>query len=310
MRNKATRVRIENKLGKLISMDETMDKGGWAEFLRLRIEVDRRKPLHRTVKLAGGPGKREIWGRLAYERLPTFCYCCGLLRHSDSDCETVVNCENKFKAQLKASLSSPGNAGNSCTTVGSSPAKSLIFENHTIPPTNPNSHEGREDLTNSRISDTNQGKSDTFEELELRIEELQVNDKEANNVHKKGKLQPLGIKKVKQSMSEAWQGIIESAKIGGEKESPLTGKAKGDMDGSNIRQKEDSSNRPETKQVEAQAVIPVQSSLKGIIESLNPNLDEGSIDKSGNRADKELGFSNNISAKTQGQGGPLVATLK
>ncbi|XVF53488.1 hypothetical protein PTKIN_Ptkin05aG0103200 [Pterospermum kingtungense] len=81
--------RIGRRLGKLLAMDESLEGGGWAAFLRLRVMVDLTKPLRRTIKLAGGEDKRERWGRLAYERLPTFCYRCGLLGHADIDCEAA-----------------------------------------------------------------------------------------------------------------------------------------------------------------------------------------------------------------------------
>ncbi|XVF48508.1 hypothetical protein PTKIN_Ptkin03bG0196200 [Pterospermum kingtungense] len=56
----------------------------------MRVEIDITKPLRRTVKLAGGEGRKDAWGRIAYERLPTFCYCFGLLGHIDTDCAAKI----------------------------------------------------------------------------------------------------------------------------------------------------------------------------------------------------------------------------
>ncbi|XVF82791.1 hypothetical protein PTKIN_Ptkin16aG0078000 [Pterospermum kingtungense] len=87
MRNKATGEMIGMRIGKLIATDESLDGRGWANFLRIRVEMDITKPLRRPVKLSNREGKTDIWGRVAYERLPTFCYRCGRLGYSDNDCE-------------------------------------------------------------------------------------------------------------------------------------------------------------------------------------------------------------------------------
>ncbi|XVE52835.1 hypothetical protein DITRI_Ditri02bG0156100 [Diplodiscus trichospermus] len=36
--------------------------------------------------MSGVEGRKDVWGRIAYERLPTFCYYCGRLGHIDVDC--------------------------------------------------------------------------------------------------------------------------------------------------------------------------------------------------------------------------------
>ncbi|XVF48509.1 hypothetical protein PTKIN_Ptkin03bG0196300 [Pterospermum kingtungense] len=61
-----------------------------AKRIGMRVEIDITKPLRRTVKLAGGEGRKDAWGRIAYERLPTFCYCFGLLGHIDTDCAAKI----------------------------------------------------------------------------------------------------------------------------------------------------------------------------------------------------------------------------
>lgn len=77
--------KIGQRLGKLLAVEDTLENGGWAEFLRIRVEIDVLKPLRRTIKIGGGKGK-DVRGRVSYERLPMFCYCCGHLGHSEGDC--------------------------------------------------------------------------------------------------------------------------------------------------------------------------------------------------------------------------------
>ena len=52
--------------------------------------MDITKPLRRFIIVAKGAGKGEIWGRLGYERLPTFCYKCGVIGHSEYECEQAL----------------------------------------------------------------------------------------------------------------------------------------------------------------------------------------------------------------------------
>ncbi|XVF60618.1 hypothetical protein PTKIN_Ptkin08bG0062500 [Pterospermum kingtungense] len=68
-------------------MDSCLDGGGCGSSLRLRVELDVTKPLRRAVKIFGGGNKKETWARVSYEILSAFCYCCGLLGHSEGDCE-------------------------------------------------------------------------------------------------------------------------------------------------------------------------------------------------------------------------------
>ncbi|XVF71647.1 hypothetical protein PTKIN_Ptkin12aG0056100 [Pterospermum kingtungense] len=93
LRNQTTGTRIGQRMGNLLSVDNSLEKSGWASFLRLRVEMDVTKPLQRGVKLLQGPERKEIWGRLSYERLSSFYYVCGLLRHTKKECATPTSNE-------------------------------------------------------------------------------------------------------------------------------------------------------------------------------------------------------------------------
>ena len=47
------------------------------------VEVDLTLPLRRFVTLAGKLAEEDMQGRLRYERMPTFCYVCGIIEHKD-----------------------------------------------------------------------------------------------------------------------------------------------------------------------------------------------------------------------------------
>ncbi|XVF55959.1 hypothetical protein PTKIN_Ptkin06aG0077600 [Pterospermum kingtungense] len=86
--------RIGNKIGTLKSIDHNPTRPGWGRNLRLRVEVDISKPLRQFVTIPRGRGRDAIWGRIGYERLPTFCYTCGRIGHVEFKCSfgsEVVN---------------------------------------------------------------------------------------------------------------------------------------------------------------------------------------------------------------------------
>ncbi|KAK8523689.1 hypothetical protein V6N12_013774 [Hibiscus sabdariffa] len=56
------------------------------EFLRILVQFDIRKPLRRCVLLGDSTGKEASPRLLRYERLPEFCFFCGLVGHKLSDC--------------------------------------------------------------------------------------------------------------------------------------------------------------------------------------------------------------------------------
>ena len=60
--------------------------GGGGSYVRIRVRMDAQKPLCRGRKI-GLDGKRETLLSFKYERLPNFCYWCGLITHSESDCD-------------------------------------------------------------------------------------------------------------------------------------------------------------------------------------------------------------------------------
>ena len=57
-------------------------RGG--SFMRVRVEVDITKPLCRGWKISWDQSY-EGWAAFMYERLPNYCYWCGLVSHDDKD---------------------------------------------------------------------------------------------------------------------------------------------------------------------------------------------------------------------------------
>jgi len=63
-RSKEMAERIGSRIGKLVAVDPTLEAGGWARFIRVRVEIDITKPLRRAVMI-GGTGGSTVKGRLS-----------------------------------------------------------------------------------------------------------------------------------------------------------------------------------------------------------------------------------------------------
>lgn len=78
-------------IGEVIEVDVDQDGLGWGLFLQARILVDISKPLVRDtlIKIEGKP----IWIPFKYERLPSFCFYCDIIKHPISRCpkSSLVN---------------------------------------------------------------------------------------------------------------------------------------------------------------------------------------------------------------------------
>lgn len=75
---------IGNQLGEFVEVPKESD-GYYSPFLRIKIRVDVTQPLKRGITFQGVEGTRQ-WLPVAYERLPLFCFLCGILGHGEIDC--------------------------------------------------------------------------------------------------------------------------------------------------------------------------------------------------------------------------------
>ncbi|KAL4386622.1 hypothetical protein GQ457_09G020910 [Hibiscus cannabinus] len=86
--NGAMGLQLGGIIGTTIGVDHRVEGGNLGEFLRIRVSIDITKPLHRSVMLGNGQGQKSSPCPLKYERLPRFCYFCGLLGHDLASCST------------------------------------------------------------------------------------------------------------------------------------------------------------------------------------------------------------------------------
>lgn len=84
---------IGNSLGTFVRADKKNFDGTWKTFLRVRVLMDVTKPLRRKMKM-----KREggdwFWIEFKYERLPNFCFLCGVLGNTERFCHKLFEGAN------------------------------------------------------------------------------------------------------------------------------------------------------------------------------------------------------------------------
>jgi hypothetical protein len=71
-------------IGEVEAVDTDAEGIGWGEFLRVKIRLDLTKPLPRGRKI--NIQGNSIWIRFQYERLPRFCFHCGVIIHGKDGC--------------------------------------------------------------------------------------------------------------------------------------------------------------------------------------------------------------------------------
>lgn len=109
-------IHIGNYLGKFVKFDPKSFDGFWKACLRIRVLVDITKPLKPRMRIKKLGSDWNIL-RFKYERLPNFCFYCGIIGHSDKFCELKFEANSdqrdlKFdisiRATMKLILSKPG----------------------------------------------------------------------------------------------------------------------------------------------------------------------------------------------------------
>lgn len=77
---------LVGNMGEILEIEE--DILGFGKYRRVKVMLDVTKPLRRFRRMKDNKGK-EIVVDFAYERLPFFCFACGVMGHSEKDCQFV-----------------------------------------------------------------------------------------------------------------------------------------------------------------------------------------------------------------------------
>lgn len=91
--------RLGKRLGQVQEIRTDEEGIGLGSCLLIRAVLDTRKPLKRRLKISVEE-ENDIWVDLKYERLPTFCYCCGVIGHTDNKCPIAIRLKNESRANI------------------------------------------------------------------------------------------------------------------------------------------------------------------------------------------------------------------
>ncbi|MBA0765536.1 hypothetical protein Gotri_014716 [Gossypium trilobum] len=76
---------VGKAIGEVVAIDWHDKNGRWTVYIRIRVKIDMLRPLRRVVHLVGSEGTETVCA-IKYERLPAFCYICGLIGHTTQKC--------------------------------------------------------------------------------------------------------------------------------------------------------------------------------------------------------------------------------
>ena len=85
---------IGNFIGSYVEADANNFGGVWRNFMRIKVSIDVRKPLKRRMKIKKQGGE-WTWINFKYERLPTFCFFCGIIGHNERFCQRFFDCKER-----------------------------------------------------------------------------------------------------------------------------------------------------------------------------------------------------------------------
>lgn len=81
---------IGDYVGKFVESDTNNFVGVWREYLRVRVTISLDVPLKRRMKLRKN-ADTWCWVNFKYEGIPTFCFICRMVGHSDKFCAKLFD---------------------------------------------------------------------------------------------------------------------------------------------------------------------------------------------------------------------------
>ena len=99
--SKRVAVDIGNFIGNFVETYPNNFMGVWRSYMCIRVSMDISKPLRRRMKIRKSGEKNDgSWANFKYEKLPNFCFFCGLIGDSDHFCEKFFDYPNKSVEKL------------------------------------------------------------------------------------------------------------------------------------------------------------------------------------------------------------------
>lgn len=103
-------------MGTFLGSDPKKFQGLWRNYQRIQVAIDVHRPLKSQMRLKKRGGE-WMWIKFKYERLPLFCFYCGIIGHSEKFCEALFDNaesteERKYDSSLRATMQKQVNVRN------------------------------------------------------------------------------------------------------------------------------------------------------------------------------------------------------
>lgn len=102
---------IGNYVGKFLESDPKNFQVLWRNYLRIKVAIDVRRSLRSKMRIKKSGGE-WIWINFKYERLPSFCFYCGKIGHTDKFCETMFDNQHGQEERKYTVLLEPRSGSN------------------------------------------------------------------------------------------------------------------------------------------------------------------------------------------------------
>jgi hypothetical protein len=84
--NKTRGRRAMSLISQVVKVDVDADRKASGAFLRARVAIEINKPVWRGVLLLISKEEEPRWFQVQYEKLPYYCFACGVMGHSEIEC--------------------------------------------------------------------------------------------------------------------------------------------------------------------------------------------------------------------------------
>lgn len=94
-------------IGRVVKMDVDKDGKASGAYLRGRVAIEIDKPLRRGVLLRMSKTEEPRWFHAQYEKLPYYCFACGVIEHSEVECTHPVQLDDQGKLLYDVQIRAP-----------------------------------------------------------------------------------------------------------------------------------------------------------------------------------------------------------
>jgi len=93
--NNKSGLELTKKIGSVLKVEVDSQGRAWGPFLRAKVQIDLAKPLLRCITIFSEKRQATEPFSVRYEKLPSYCYSCGLIGHSSIVCPTPAERDEK-----------------------------------------------------------------------------------------------------------------------------------------------------------------------------------------------------------------------